>query len=74
MTSLKDPQRLRTKGRKNLDPDNRISMNHVHMPVAPVVYSWYPRKPSKFQVMGSSPGEVSLFLTFVPGKIGRDFL
>ena len=34
--------------------------------------SWYPRKPSKLQVMGSSPGEV-LFLTSVPGKIGRDF-
>ena len=27
----------------------------------------------KFQVIGSSPGEVSLSLTFVPGKIGRDF-
>ena len=35
--------------------------------------SWYPRKPSNFQVMGSSPGELSLFVTFVPGKIGRDF-
>ena len=27
----------------------------------------------KFQVMGSSHDELSLFLTFVPGKIGSDF-
>ena len=33
--------------------------------VAPVVPSWYPRKPSKFQVMGSSPGEFSLSPTLV---------
>ena len=31
--------------------------------------SWYPRKPSKFLVMGSNPGEWSLFLTFVPEKL-----
>lgn len=35
--------------------------------------SWYPRTPSKFQVMGSSPDEFSIFLTLVPAKIGRDF-
>ena len=33
----------------------------------------YPCKPSKFQAMGSSAGELSIFLAFVPGKIGRDF-